>query len=92
MCVHYNPKAISNLFKDDPTAKDICELAEKQTECFDFLENSPNANPVYTIKEDVTNLMRFVMEASKQISKNLPAKAKTSFDTCTQNFNEVGKR
>ncbi|CAN0896311.1 hypothetical protein LINGRAHAP2_LOCUS18413 [Linum grandiflorum] len=92
MCANYDPKATPESIKNDPNIKDICETTEKPAECFDFLGNSPKANPVYAIKDDVPNLRRMVMEIAAQISQDPPAEVKTSFDTCAQNFNDVGKR
>ncbi|CAN0896402.1 hypothetical protein LINGRAHAP2_LOCUS18468 [Linum grandiflorum] len=92
MCAHYDPKATPDSIKNDPAIKEICEATKKPTECLNFLGNSPKAKPVYAINEDVSNLRRFLMQASEEISKNPPAEVKSNFETCTKNFNEVGKR
>ncbi|CAN1155802.1 hypothetical protein LINPERPRIM_LOCUS11407 [Linum perenne] len=92
MCARYDPKATPESIKNDPAIKDICDTTVKPAECLDFLGNSPKANPAYAIQEDVSKLRRFILEASQQASTDPPPEVKNSFDTCTQNFNEVVNR
>ncbi|CAN0858629.1 hypothetical protein LINGRAHAP2_LOCUS7370 [Linum grandiflorum] len=75
--------------------KEICGSMVKQTECEEFLGNSPKADPAHIVKFNLRVLKSLVEEgtyiSSKDQLKNpsTPEKMKKSLDTCVQNYDKA---